>query len=87
MGLRVEFNKEFEFVPLNAEELDLDFSFNNFSPNPNLVKQFVMQLVCSPSQDPIAYTKEWIAKNSILNPWPSSKFWAIIPASTSFGAI
>ena len=71
MGLRVEFNNEFEFVPLNAEELDLDFSFNNFSPNPNLVKQFVMQLVCSPSQDPIAYTKEWIANNSILNNIPT----------------
>jgi hypothetical protein len=71
MGVRVEFNKEFEFVPLNAEELDLDFSYNQFSPNPNLVKQFVMQLVCSPSQDPIAFAKEWIAKNSILNNIPT----------------
>jgi hypothetical protein len=71
MGVRVEFNKEFEFVPVNAEGVDLDFSYNQFSPNPNLVKQFVMELVCSPSVDPIAYTKEWIAKNSILKNIPT----------------
>ena len=72
MGLdSVVFNKEFKFEPQNAEGLDLDFSYNQFSPNPNLVAQFVMKLVCSPSNDPIAYTKEWITKNSILNNIPT----------------
>ena len=72
MGLdSVVFNKEFKFEPQNAEGLDLDFSYNQFSPNPNLVAQFVMKLVCSPSIDPIAYTKEWITKNSILNNIPT----------------
>ncbi|GAF72567.1 unnamed protein product, partial [marine sediment metagenome] len=73
MGLEsVIFNNEFKFEPLNADGLDLDFSYNQFSPNPNLVAQFVMQLVCSPSNDPIEYAKEWIAKNSILNNIPTA---------------
>jgi hypothetical protein len=73
MGLEsVIFNNEFKFEPLNADGLDLDFSYNQFSPNPNLVTQFVMQLVCSPSVDPIQYTKDWIAKNSILNNIPTA---------------
>ena len=73
MGLEsVIFNNEFKFEPLNADGLDLDFSYNQFSPNPNLVAQFVMQLVCSPSVDPIQYTKDWIAKNSILNNIPTA---------------
>ena len=72
MGLNsVVFNKEFKFEPLNKDGLDLDFSYNQFSPNPNIVSQFVMELVCSPSVDPITYVKEWISKNSILNNIPT----------------
>lgn len=71
MGIKIDFNKQFIFEPINASEIDLDFSFNNFSPNPSLVSQFVMQLVCSQSQDPIKFIDNWITQNSIIKNIPT----------------
>lgn len=70
--IKIDFNNEFQFEPKNGDELDLDFSFNNFSPNPSLVSEFVMQLVCSQSQDPIKFVKDWITKNSIIQNIPTT---------------
>jgi len=72
MSVKIDFNTQFIFEPLNASEIDLDFSFNNFSPNPSLVSQFVMQLVCSQSQDPIKYVNDWITQNSIIKNIPTN---------------
>lgn len=72
MGIKIDFNKQFIFEPINASEIDLDFSFNNFSPNPSLVSQFVMQLVCSQSQDPIKFIDNWITQNSIIKNIPTN---------------
>ena len=71
MSIKIDFNKQFEFEPINANEIDLDFSFDNFSPNPSLVSEFVMQLVCSQSQDPIAFVNNWITQNSIIKNIPT----------------
>lgn len=72
MGIKIDFNKQIQFEPINASEIDLDFSFNNFSPNPSLVSQFVMQLVCSQSQDPIKFVDDWINQNSIIKNIPTN---------------
>ena len=56
-----------EFTLKNGSELDLDFSFDQFSPNPSFVSSFVMQFVCTPSENPIEWFNDWISNNSIIN--------------------
>jgi len=60
-------NNEVEFTLKNGGELDLDFSFDQFSPNPSFVSPFVMQFVCTPSENPIDWFNRWIRDNSIIN--------------------
>ena len=54
-----------EFNLKNGNEIDLDFSFDQFSPNPSFVSPFVMQFVCTPSENPIEWFEGWINANSI----------------------
>jgi hypothetical protein len=58
-------NSEATFTLKNGDEIDLDFSFDQFSPNPSFVQPFVMQFVCTPSENPIKYFEDWINTNSI----------------------
>ena len=55
---------------LNADELELDLSFDNFSPNPSFVSEFVMQFVCTANNDPITFFNNWINKNTIIKDVP-----------------
>lgn len=63
MAATVTLNGQKTFTLLN--EPDLDFSFDQFSPNPSFVSAFVMQFVCTPSQDPIKWFEDYINENSI----------------------
>jgi len=55
---------------LNGDELELDLSFDNFSPNPSFVSEFVMQFVCTANNDPISFFNDWVNKNSIIKDVP-----------------
>ena len=65
MGATATINNEKTFTIKNGNELDLDFSFDQFSPNPSFVQSFVMQFVCTPTEDPIKFFEDWINNNSI----------------------
>ena len=52
---------------LNADELELDLSFDNFSPNPSFVSEFVMQFVCTANNDPITFFNNWINNFFLFN--------------------
>ncbi len=66
MGTAIaKINNEATFTLKNGNEIDLDFSFDQFSPNPSFVQPFVMQFVCSPSENPIKYFEDLIRKKSI----------------------
>mgnify|MGYP003147458763 CR=1 FL=1 len=58
MSVTIKINNDQDFPILNSGEVDLDFTFNQFSPNANIVSSFVAQFVCSPSSDPITYIRE-----------------------------
>lgn len=70
MSTTVNFNNQKTFDLLNGEAIDFDFSFDNFSPNPSFVSDFLMEFVCSPSQDPIKFINKWIEENSIIKSIP-----------------
>lgn len=70
MSTVVNFNNKKTFDLLNGESIDFDFSFNEFSPNPSFVSDFLMEFVCSPSQDPIAFINNWIKQHSIIKSIP-----------------
>jgi hypothetical protein len=53
--------KKETFSILNSSEINLDLSYNQFSPNPTFVSAFVAQFVCTPSEDPISFIKESMA--------------------------
>ena len=55
---------------LNGDELELDLSFDNFSPNPSFVSEFVMQFVCTANNDPISFLNDWVKQNSIIKDVP-----------------
>ena len=55
---------------LNGDELELDLSFDNFSPNPSFVSEFVMQFVCTANNDPISFFDDWVKQNSIIKDVP-----------------
>ena len=48
--VQANLNNERVFTPKNGQEIDLDFSFDDFSPNASLVQEFVMMFVCSTEQ-------------------------------------
>ena len=64
-GASVILDNNVEFNLKNGNEIDLDFSFDQFSPNPSFVSPFVMQFVCTPSENPIEWFEGWINANSI----------------------
>ena len=66
-GASVILDNSVEFNLLNGNEIDLDFSFDQFSPNPSFVSPFVMQFVCTPTENPIRWFEDWIQNKSIGN--------------------
>ncbi len=65
MSVTIKINNDQDFPILNSGEVDLDFTFNQFSPNANIVSSFVAQFVCSPSSDPITYIREQMASTGV----------------------
>ena len=65
MSVTIKINNDQDFPILNSEEVDLDFTFNQFSPNANIVSSFVAQFVCTPSSDPITYIREQMVNNGV----------------------
>ena len=63
-------NDSFLAELLNGDELELDLSYDNFSPNPSFVSEFVMQFVCTANNDPISFFNDWVNQNSIIKDVP-----------------
>ncbi len=70
MGSTALLDKSFNAELYNGDELELDLSFDNFSPNPSFVSEFVMQFVCTANNDPITFLNNWINTNTIIKDVP-----------------
>ncbi len=62
MAVTINIEEKGNFSILNSSEVNLDFSYNQFSPNPTFVSSFVAQFVCTPSSDPITLIKELMSE-------------------------
>ena len=62
MAVTITIEDKETFSILNSSEINLDLSYNQFSPNPTFVSAFVAQFVCTPSSDPISFIKNEMAK-------------------------
>ena len=62
MAVTITIEDKEEFSILNSSEINLDLSYNQFSPNPTFVSAFVAQFVCTPSSDPISFIKNEMEK-------------------------
>ena len=62
MAVTITIEDKETFSILNSSEINLDLSYNQFSPNPTFVSAFVAQFVCTPSEDPISFIKAEMEK-------------------------
>jgi len=62
MAVTITIEDKETFSILNSSEINLDLSYNQFSPNPTFVSAFVAQFVCTPSSDPISFIKNEMEK-------------------------
>jgi hypothetical protein len=65
MAVTITIEDKEEFSILNSSEINLDLSYNQFSPNPTFVSAFVAQFVCTPSSDPISFIKNEMAQYGV----------------------
>ncbi len=70
MGSTALLDNSFTSELYNGDELELDLSFDNFSPNPSFVSEFVMQFVCTANNDPITFFNDWVKQNTIVKDVP-----------------
>ena len=65
MSVTIEISGKKSFTIQNSEEVDLDFSYNQFSPNPTFVSAFVAQFVCTPTENPIQFIRDEMSVNGV----------------------
>jgi hypothetical protein len=65
MAVTITIEEKETFSILNSSEINLDLSYNQFSPNPTFVSAFVAQFVCTPSSDPISFIKNEMAQYGV----------------------
>ena len=65
MAVTITIEDKETFSILNSSEINLDLSYNQFSPNPTFVSAFVAQFVCTPSSDPISFIKNEMAQYGV----------------------
>jgi len=65
MSVSVNISNKKTFPIQNSEEPTLDFTYNQFSPNPTFVSSFLAQFVCTPSFDPISFIKNEMSINGV----------------------